>query len=59
MKVPKAVKFSEGGSWVWDPQQCMNDDRNITAGVNLAEPHYSDNKSYSDRCGSFLKEPYT
>lgn len=36
----------------------MNDARNIIAGVNLAEPHYSDNKSYSDRCGSFLREPY-
>lgn len=58
MKVQKSRKIFRGGSWVLDPQQCMNDNENIRASENFVELHYSD-KSYSAKLGSLLREPYT
>lgn len=36
----------------------MDDNKNIRASANFVEQYYSD-KSYSDKLGSFLREPYT
>lgn len=57
-KYKKEKNFQRGGSWVLDPQQCMDDNKNIRASANFVEQYYSD-KSYSDKLGSFLREPYT
>lgn len=57
-KYKKQKNFQRGGSWVLDPQQCMNDNKNIRASANFVELHCSD-KSYSAKLGSFLREPYT